>query len=177
MTTVVDDPASASAHVVHFYDDDAQLVSVTSAFLGEGLAAGDGALIVATAAHREAIRGELLADGHSLARLGELEGSQTLARIHGEEGVLEADRFVDVVGTAIARVARSSDTGHVRIYGEMVALLTERGDPAGAMFLEDLWNGLAGGERTFSLLCGYPSGSLTGRWLEAACVLHNGVLP
>src|SRR5205807_4393941 len=76
------------------------------------------------------------------------------------DGRADRDAFREVIGTV---VRRASEVGTaVRAYGEMVAVLWERGDVHGAIELERLWNELQE-ELEFSLLCAYPSQPASGR--------------
>src|ERR1700744_1261275 len=48
-----------SEHIAHFYEDDDELLDALSAFIGEGLKAGDGAIVIATPMHLRALRQRL----------------------------------------------------------------------------------------------------------------------
>src|SRR5690348_4542723 len=50
-------------HVVQIYDDDAHMVENLCAFASDGLGAGESVVLIATAAHRDAVRARLLEDG------------------------------------------------------------------------------------------------------------------
>ncbi len=67
----------------------------------------------------------------------------------------------------------------VRVYGELVALLWDAGDIAGAIELETLWNDL-GCEMSFSLYCSYPTASIDdpdrAKGLHSICQLHTSVV-
>ena len=64
----------------------------------------------------------------------------------------------------------------IHLYGEMVDLLSERGNSQGALRLEQLWNEIAR-EQPFSVLCGYRLGTLANDidCLEQICAQHDGV--
>ena len=74
---------------------------------------------------------------------------------------------------------RSRWVDRCHVYGEMVALLWDAGGVLAAIELESLWNELAE-DRQFSLLCGYPSASVTGpehaEALQQICHLHSSVV-
>src|ERR1700722_9175774 len=59
-------------HVVQFYADDAFLVDELSKYIGSALAAGEGAIVIATKAHRDGITQRLKARGmdpaHAIAQ-------------------------------------------------------------------------------------------------------------
>jgi MEDS: MEthanogen/methylotroph, DcmR Sensory domain len=65
-----------------------------------------------------------------------------------------AERFLEVVGSLIDDVAGRFPGQTIRVFGEMVDLLWQRGNERGAIALEELWNDLQR-TRRFALLCGY----------------------
>ena len=145
-------------HHVQFYDDHRFLVERVAAFVGEGLLADGGGIVVATPEHLAAVERELTERGIDLARArteGRFVGadaSSTLDRLM-VDGVVDGARFRAVIGDIVAAV-RGAARGPVRIYGEMIDLLWRRSEPEAMLRLEDLWNELAH-EHPFSLLCGY----------------------
>jgi hypothetical protein len=161
-------------HAVQFYGDDQELAASVARFLGEGLAAGGSAVVVATAAHRLAFR----------ARLPSGAGGRLLVADAGEmlHGFLAGDRldgprFREAAEDLIGRAAGMGQP--VRIYAEMVAVLWDAGQVTLALELEALWNELAT-RLPFSLLCGYPATLLAAGSQEAAdvqqvCHLHTAV--
>ena len=149
--------AARGDHRVAFDDGTEELTDAVVAFLQPALTEGV-AVVVAKPGHRQRIGAALIAagmrapgtqDGHLIA----LDAAATLEQLM-VDGVPDRDRFDRLIGGLLADAARSG--GPVRVYGEMVALLWEQGDVAGAMALEDLWNELAEAHQ-FGLLCGYPS--------------------
>jgi anti-sigma regulatory factor (Ser/Thr protein kinase) len=169
------------AHVVHFYDHDSELAEVVGRHLADGLASGDVALVIATDPHRRAFEDVMSDAGIDVAgavrdgALVLLDASATLACFM-RDGSPEPVAFDEVVGTLVRRAA---ETGRrVRAYGEMVALLWDKGLVNAAMELEELWNGLAD-QVSFSLLCAYPRHSVANGNAEAfegICRLHSGIV-
>jgi CheY-like chemotaxis protein len=149
----------AETHLVHFFDSDTNLAANVTRFLVDGLARSEAIMVVATRAHQIAVAARLEAAGVDLQSLQKagmamlLDAEATLDRfmIHGRPA---RGPFTDVVGGALGKLARSSGARQIRAYGEMVDLLWRRGDVAGAVQLEELWNGLSA-PCPFSLLCGY----------------------
>jgi len=178
MSVAAAEPTFENSHLVLFYGQDEELTSAAGQFCSDGLGAGDAVLVVATGPHRRAIRASLVDRRPGLARVGELEAASTLLRITGPDGCVERGRFFDVMEPALATMAKSSETGRVRIFGEMVALLAAYEDPNGAIALEELWNELAEGPVPFSLLCGYPRPDAGGRstWVDRVCEVHTAVI-
>ena len=174
--------ARPCAHAVAFYDTDAELVSVVADHLAAGLRAGEHVVIVADPGHRAAVSAVLREQGFHLSgdpgerQFVELDAADTLARIR-VDGRIDPEAFRDTVEPLIVEGLAAGR--RVRIYGEMVAILWERGDLADALDLEACWNDLAR-TATFALLCGYRAGSLGAAALtEVArvCALHGEVSP
>jgi KaiC/GvpD/RAD55 family RecA-like ATPase len=146
-------------HAVRFYENQASLCRIVSAFLREGFAHGQPALIIATAEHSRGIVAALRARdlfAEALIDSGDLiliDATQTLASFM-LGGLPNPDKFAEVMTAALERVRRGRRGITVRAYGEMVDLLWKQGLDVAAIQLETLWNRLArSGE--FSLLCGY----------------------
>jgi len=152
--------AEPRQHVVQLYGEDDQLLSRNvSRYLGEGLAQGDGCLVIATAGHTEAITRQLGEDGHDPAspiRSGQLlmlDAQATLARFM-VDGQPDWQRFEQVVAGAMDQVRAVTGPRPLRAFGEMVGLLWA-GQPAAARQLEDYWNRFRE-SKAFSLFCAYP---------------------
>ena len=147
-----------SDHVILVYEADTHLVDAVSRFVGTGLAAGEAAIVVATPPHREQLDARLRAHGVDLAtacaqgQYVALDAAETLAQFT-VNGWPEAQRFADVVGGIIARAG--SQYPHVRVFGEMVALLWAAGHGDATLQLEALWHDLTK-TYAFALLCAYP---------------------
>jgi PAS domain S-box-containing protein len=137
-----------SGHVVRFYDNDEMLLDEVAAFAGQVLRAQGGGLIIASAAHRDALRLRLDTPG----QLTWLDADTTLAAVM-VDGWPDRQRFDAVVGNAVA--AASASGGGVRAFDEMATLLCRRGQVEAALRLERLWNELAGRVEC-SLFCAYP---------------------
>jgi len=113
------------------------------------------------------------ADGR---RVETLDADETLAQIAGGNHV-DAHRFAAVVGR---RIAALEQAGQVRAFGEMVALLRERGETGKALELEALWTE-ALSRHDVALLCAYPLHQFAGEGgrvdLERVLAAHNAVHP
>jgi hypothetical protein len=87
--------------------------------------------------------------------------------------------FRATIGARVAELA-AAPPSPLRIYGEMVEVLAERGNFAGAHALEELWNELTT-EQPFTLLCGYSSAHFgpeaSTAALHAICRSHCTVQP
>jgi PAS domain S-box-containing protein/excisionase family DNA binding protein len=173
----------ASEHLVQFYETDTFLLDAVRDFISAALRAGDAAIVIATEAHRQSLEERLQADGLDLAtarangRYVSLDAAETLARCM-VDGVPAPARFGKVVGDIVTLAAAGGR--HVRIFGEMVALLTDMGDDAAAIHLEALWNDLQQ-THAFVLLCAYPMDRLGGEaradLAGNVCAAHSRVVP
>jgi signal transduction histidine kinase len=172
-----------SDHFVQFYEDDDFLVASVSRFLGAALGAGDGAVLIATRAHRQAIQRKLRAQGLNLAvaraqgQFVALDAAETLAKFM-VDGVPDPARFRATVGEVMEQAARGRL--RARAFGEMVALLWAEGNRDGAIRLEELWNDLQKAH-VFALYCAYPLRDFGGEGQEApfanVCTCHSRVIP
>jgi PAS domain S-box-containing protein len=174
----------AADHFVQFYEDDGFLLDSASGFINAGLAAGDGCLVLASPAHRAGFEERLhvpTADplpgqppGDSLL----LDAGEVLTQFL-VDGLPEPARFAQVVGGLIARVAEGRR--HVRIFGEMVALLWAEHNEAAALRLEELWNDLRNAAPLFSLFCAYAMQDFAGEAYRVpftqVCQQHARVIP
>lgn len=172
--------SSSHDHRVSFYDHDAELVAGVAHYVSDGLRQGERVVVVATAPHRLALEASLLALGTDVARAQAsnallcLDADDTLATFM-VDGVPDHQAFRSTVGRVI-ELAGADGCG-VRVFGEMVALLWQHGNVAGALELEVLWNGLAD-HHAFNLRCAYPTTALDSAPLgdiSRICDLHSEV--
>ena len=172
-------------HAVRIYRDERELVGPVASELAEGFAAGEPAVVVASAAHRRLFAEELERLGWNAGALEET-GRLTTADAEGTlAGLLEdagpsRQRFHALVGGLLGRAEAAHPGRTVRVFGEMVDLLAGRGRHEAALALEELWDELAA-RRRFSLLCAYrldvfDPGAQTGI-LPAVCRAHDHVVP
>lgn len=170
-------------HLVQFYESDEYLQNPLAAFIGTGLLSGDVTVVVATSGHLDKLERILLGREIDLpeARRAQnyiaLDAETTLARLR-PDGQLSQDAFKTVIGNVISEAFRRNN--HVRVFGELVALLCEQGNFEDAVRLESFWNELLG-DHPFKLMCAYPLShfadhALAGS-LAAVCHTHSQVLP
>jgi hypothetical protein len=145
-------------HVLQIYDEDGLFLDGLQGYVMAGLESGESVVVIATPSHCNALRERLAGDGVDVAaaerddRFIALDAQDTLDLFMVGNMPDEA-RFRTAIGAVLAR-ARSGGRD-LRAFGEMVALLWARGNQAGAVALEMLWNNLLGTER-FPLFCAYP---------------------
>ena len=170
-----------SGHGAEIYSDAGELAESVAAFLATGFEGGEAGLVVATPEHVVAITDALAARGWDAPAIDSspqllVSDAETTLEAILVDGALSAEAFVRVVGGLIDDLAGRP----LRIFGEMVDLLTRRGRVDEALALEALWNDLQL-TRDFSLLCGYGLDifdlSVQAGPLPSVCRVHSHVLP
>ena len=168
-------------HAVQFYGSEESLYTTVAGFLGEGLLAGQPAIVIATPEHASAIEEHLsgkLIDCSRARRNGDLillDAEETLDLFMiGDEP--NDDLFQQNVGRMVMQALSGRQTV-LRAYGEMVDVLWKQGRSESAIALEILWNKLAL-KHNFALLCGYAMGSFykQTKQLEEVCAQHSHVV-
>lgn len=173
------------AHFVQVYEAEEGLLEALSGFVGEGLGVGDACLVVATAEHRAVLAERLRENGidptHAEARGRYLavDAAETIKQF-SPQGPIEPGCFREVVAGLLACLAPGS--GHVRIFGEMVALLWGQGRPEEALELEALWNEVHQQSTVpFTLFCAYPlhefAQDARGEQFLQMCGQHGQIIP
>ena len=175
--------ASHGEHFVQFYQDERFLLEQLTYFVGSGIQAGEGVVVIATAEHLQALA-EALASPARSPGIGAatsytgLDAETTLARFMRQQ---RPDRqlFLSALADIMAR-ASGHGKRRVRAFGEMVSVLCSQGQSDAALELEALWNDAAQ-HHAFSLLCAYPMTSFPSqadsRVFNAICALHSHVWP
>lgn len=148
---------TSPGHLVQFYGDgDEVLVGNAAAFLDKALLDGGGAVVVATASHREALMRTLASDATAAIKNRQLifkDAGEVLDRIM-ERGFPSAARFDAIVGGLMREVRARCGDAPVHAFGEMVALLWSGGQYLSAIRLEQLWSALQK-KVSFNLYCAY----------------------
>ena len=172
---------AARGHVVQFYRHGEELADWAGGYLSAGVADGGVAVIIATPEHRLAIEKRLTETGLDVPAAVdrgdylELDAERTARRLV-TGGRLDRARFELVIGDLIHQATSAGRP--VRVFGELVAMLWQAGRAAGAVELEELWNGL-GRRYPFGLWCGYPAVRAADRHLTDAVTevcRHHGMV-
>jgi hypothetical protein len=151
--------APPAGHAVQVYSELDELAASVGTFLDAGFRAGEPAVVIASSDHWEAFRSELERRGHDVDALhaqGVLtccDADETLATFMDGD-IPSGEGFEEAVGRLLDEVARRFPEQTIRAFGEMVDLLSQRGQQAAAIALEELWN-RALERRRCALLCGY----------------------
>lgn len=155
---------NTSAHTLQFFSSDESYVRAVGRYLREGLAAGDTCVAVASAEHLLLLDEYLTAAGLDIGALAAeyryipLDAESTLATFFEARGSVDRQRFHRQFNQLMSQAGASGRP--IRVFGEMVSLLVERGRPAAAILLEELWNELSR-EHNFNLFCVYRESEFT----------------
>jgi hypothetical protein len=177
--TFLDEP-QPKGHAVQLCKADERLLERNvSRYLLEGLKRGQGQLVIATPARRQAISREFENAGADPARLTFLDATETLSQCMSG-GQPDWGRFESSVGAAVRTVQARMDGAGLRAYGDMAGLLWKAGKYSAAIRLEKLWNKLLE-SGAFSLFCAHPIDVFGSEFqmggLEALLGAHNHLLP
>jgi hypothetical protein len=169
--------SAPAEHAVQIYGELDELAASVAGFLAAGFAVDAPALVVARPEHWRRFVDDLAGCGWDAVRVvdeGLLEVADADAVLDSfTSGTgLDPARFEQEVGGLLDALASRFPGTTIRVFGEMVDILCERGRPAAAVALEQLWNDLAR-ERRFALLCGYRLGALNGSELADVCSAHS----
>ncbi len=159
-------------HGVHLCSSDLELIDSLEEYLFKAWSAGGTGIVVATAAHRSALRERLAARGLTESvgqgHLIELDAEDTLS-LFMRDGVPDRDLFDESVGSVVRELAAE---GPLHTFGEMVDVLCAEGNAAAALELEGWWSELQRGT-PFSLMCAYAESHLDHSGRAAVADLHD----
>ena len=135
-------------HIVQLYQDQQFLNRAVCRFAAGAIANGEGVILVPTAAHWEAFRPRLEAEGvdvkaaQSDGQLTVVDADELLPRFM-KDSMPDAPVFLGLASDVIAKARNDSRYPKVRWWGEMVNVLWEQGNVAASMHLEDQFDRLA----------------------------------
>ena len=165
-------------HLLHLFDTPETVGHTVASFFLEGYQAGDHLLMIAKPRHRQAVltalreHGCFPSDSEAAQRLVAFDAADVLRHIT-RNGVIDPVVFRKMVQPVLNGLRGPRP---VRIYGEVVEILAEEEDMAGALALEGMWNDLAA-EAPITLMCGYSSahfaGANTRTALRQICNAHT----
>ncbi len=141
-------PASHVEHSVRFFSKDDYPGAAIAEFLSR--AAYGCAAIVAPAPHLAVLSTALRRQGTDPAGVAMYDTGEIMREASGRDGLIAA--LSEAVENVVLAATRSGQKTH--IYGELVDVLSQSGDKASAVALEQVWNALLR-QHDFSLWCGY----------------------
>jgi hypothetical protein len=177
--------AAAPDHVVQLYQDERFLSRAVCRFAASAIDNGEGIILVPTAAHWDAIRPRLEAEGVDVQaaqarhQLTVVDADELLPNFM-REGLPDAPLFLGLAADVVAKARTDAPAPKVRWWGEMVNVLWERGDVAASMRLEDLFDQLAH-EHDLAIFCSFLmdnfAGDVHARMLPRLGQNHSHLIP
>lgn len=155
---------STAAHILQVFRSDAAFVTAVGRYVREGLDRNETCVGVVTPAHLRQLDEHLSAAGlNTAALLSEyryipLNAEQVLPTFFDARTGIDQERFHRQFNQLMSQAAAGGRP--VRLFGEMVWLLVERGHGETALQLEELWNELSR-QHNFSLFCSYKESAFT----------------
>src|SRR6187200_2435040 len=145
-------------HLVQVYENEKIFLDTLEGFTGTGFLAKDSVVIIATSTHLDALNARLRSQGFDLTALIESDqyipiNAEDLLSIFLVDDWIDEDIFNGFITDLVSRAKKRN--GKVRAFGEMVAILWEKGYCGATVQLENLWNQLHGKDQ-FTLFCAYP---------------------
>jgi hypothetical protein len=172
-------------HIVQLYQDQQFLNRAVCRFAASALANGEGVILVPTAAHWEAFRPRLEAEGVDIqgatdsGQLTVVDSDELLPQFM-RDAMPDAPVFLGLAGDVIAQARGGGRYPKVRWWGEMVNVLWERGDVAASMQLEDQFDHLAH-EHEIAIFCSFVmdnfDGDVHARMLPRLGQNHSHLIP
>jgi hypothetical protein len=171
-------------HLLQLYEHDDIFLDTLEDYVCGGLRVGDAVVIISTARHAKDLTERLRQRGVDVEEERRnrnfilYNAEETLHSFVSDDGWPNDDEFYKVIGNILRR-ARGDEGRRVRAFGEMVAVLWDRGQNAATVRLEHLWHKLCQQERDFSLFCAYPKAGFTNyalKSLQDICALHSSVI-
>jgi hypothetical protein len=172
-------------HIVQLYQDQQFLNRAVCRFAASAIANGEGVILVPTAAHWEAFRPRLEAEGVDVAaaqdrgQLTVVDADELLPQFM-RKAMPDAPLFLGLAGNTVARARAEGRYQRVRWWGEMVNVLWERGDVAASMDLEDQFDRLAR-DQEIAIFCSFVmdnfDGDVHARMLPRLGQNHSHLIP
>lgn len=168
-------------HVVQIYETDDAFLDLLFGFVRGGIDAGERVVVIATAAHLEALEHRLRRSGLDFKFIKEsdlyipLDAETILSKFMINDWPDET-LFMHLVSDLISNA--NQDGKPVRAFGEMVAILWAKGHIGATIRLEQLWNKFCE-TQSFCLFCAYPKNGFTQGAVESVmhiCGTHSKLI-
>jgi hypothetical protein len=161
-------------HIVQLYQDQEFLNRAVCRFAAAAIANGEGVILVPTAAHWDAFRPRLEAQGVNVKAAQErgqltVVDADTLLPQFMHNSMPDAPVFLGLAADVIAQARGGDEYPKVRWWGEMVNILWEQGNTAASMSLEDQFDRLAH-DHEIAIFCSFVMDNFAGE-------VHTRMLP
>ncbi|HEV8067051.1 MAG TPA: MEDS domain-containing protein [Planctomycetaceae bacterium] len=172
-------------HIVQLYQDQQFLNRAVCRFAASAIANGEGVILVPTAAHWDAFRPRLEAEGvdtqgaQERGQLTVVDADELLPQFMCE-AMPDAPVFLGLAADVIAKARGGGRYPKVRWWGEMVNILWEQGNVAASMDLEDQFDKLAK-HHEIAIFCSFVmdnfNGDVHSRMLPRLGQNHSHLIP
>jgi DcmR-like sensory protein len=172
-------------HIVQLYQDQQFLNRAVCRFAAGAIANGEGIILVPTAAHWEAFRPRLEAEGvdvkaaQNRGQLSIVDADELLPRFM-KDAMPDAPVFLGLAADVISTARDGERYPKVRWWGEMVNVLWEQGNVAASMGLEDQFHHLAQ-QHEIAIFCSFVmdnfNGEVQARMLPRLGQNHSHLIP
>ena len=172
-------------HIVQLYQDQAFLNRAVCRFAAGAIANGEGVILVPTAAHWEAFRPRLEAEGvdvkcaQNRGQLTVVDADELLPRFM-RDAMPDAPVFLGLAADVINKARDGERYPKVRWWGEMVNILWEQGNVAASMGLEDQFHHLAN-HHEIAIFCSFVmdnfNSEVHSRMLPRLGTNHSHLIP
>ncbi|HET9744868.1 MAG TPA: MEDS domain-containing protein [Chitinophagaceae bacterium] len=168
-------------HLVQIYENEKIFLDTLEGFTGSGFLADETVVVIATSAHLEALNERLYSQGFDLNKLISTSQYIPIDAHNLISTLLIGDRIDEkIFNTFVSGLIDHAGqrNGKIRAFGEMVAILWERGLYAATVQLETLWNHLHSTSE-FILFCAYPKsgfGKSDDESIDTICKHHTKVI-
>ena len=179
---ILTDPTSGN-HIVKVCRDQTVKINSVAQYVAKGLSNGEAVAIIARPSLRKALVDFLVKQGFDVQSFKDqgqikfLDADFLLSSLWIDNGI-DIEAFEKLVADPLKVMKLTYDK--IRIFGEMVDVLWQKGAYDGAMQLEDRWNDLFK-KIEFSLLCTYSFNHLDpstyDEALERICRCHTHHIP
>jgi CheY-like chemotaxis protein len=172
-------------HAVQFYDNEQFIQHAIAEFFTQGARPDDALILVSRPATFKGVAAHLTSGRYGSAinvadRIRFFDAEAALPQIMEGES-LDPARAERLLKHMLPQSCPSHAHVPIRVYGELVDLLCERGCHSAAIQLEGLWNSLLDLKPQLSILCGYAvewfNDDRTAAQLRAVCQKHTHIIP
>jgi CheY-like chemotaxis protein len=177
--------AVPGSHAVQFYDNEQFIQHAIAEFFTQGARLGDALILVSRPGTYKGVAAHLTSGRCGSAinvadRIHFFDAEAAIPQIM-EGKSLDSTRAERLLKHVISQSCPSHAHGPVRLYGELVDVLCQRGCHSAAIQLEGLWNSLLDLKPQLSILCGYAierfKDDRNAAQLRAVCQNHTHVIP
>jgi hypothetical protein len=167
-------------HLVQFYENEDVFMNTLEGFAGDGFIKNETVIMIATKKHLDLLSKRLSAHGFKLPELrkngqyipvnAELALTRFMVNDWPDEELFR--KFVDQL------ISKAGSVRKIRAFGEMVALLWEKGNNGATVKLEHLWHNIHQ-NTPFCLYCAYPRSGFTQHpvlSIQSICKAHSKII-